>query len=157
VVRWYAHAVSPLRGGPRTGRATGSVILKPWTRCGTDSFLGQVDLPGGGKNSLLESPIAFDPDDGSARGLISLWLRLVRTKPTPIEKKTGARSQRSRITRVEKGNKKIPTGMSVPLDLPSNRRPLRESRYAMGQKAAVLKLVAASSPLLLDSNRDLST
>jgi hypothetical protein len=30
----------------------------------------------------------------------------VRTNPTPIEKKTGARSQRSRITELKKGNKK---------------------------------------------------
>jgi adenylate cyclase len=41
VIRWYAHAVSHNRVGPQTGRASGSVILKPWTRRGTDSFLGQ--------------------------------------------------------------------------------------------------------------------
>src|SRR6266478_9280988 len=54
-------------------------------------FSGQVDVPGGGKNSLLESPIALI--------LMGDWCGPNRHR---MKKKTGARSQRSRITRVEK-------------------------------------------------------
>jgi len=44
------------------------VILKPWTRYGTDSFLGQAILPGAEMNQLSGSLSCLDPDDGSAGG-----------------------------------------------------------------------------------------
>jgi hypothetical protein len=50
--------------------------------------------------------------------------------------KQGRVNQRSRIPRVEKGNKKILTGMSVPLDLPANGRPGVRAGPGHGQKAA---------------------
>jgi Tat protein secretion system quality control protein TatD with DNase activity len=55
-------AVSHLWVGPRTGRANGFVNPITLARRGTDSFLGQVDLPGGGKNSLFEISHGLDPD-----------------------------------------------------------------------------------------------
>ena len=91
VIRWYAYAVSQLRVGPRTGRATGSVNPKTLDAVWYRQFSGASRLARGGKISLLESPIALI--------LMGDWCG---PKTTPIEKKTGARSQRSRITRVEK-------------------------------------------------------
>jgi hypothetical protein len=91
VIRWYAYAVSQLRVGPRTGRATGSVNPETLDAVWYRQFSGANRLARAGKISLLESPIALI--------LMGDWCG---PKTTPIEKKTGARSQRSRITRVEK-------------------------------------------------------
>ena len=59
VIRWYAHAVSQLRVGPRTGRATGSVNPKTLDAVWYRQFSGASRLARGGKISLLESPIAL--------------------------------------------------------------------------------------------------
>jgi len=42
----------PQWGWPPIRGARGFVILKPWTRRGTDSFLGQETLPGAGEDFL---------------------------------------------------------------------------------------------------------
>ena len=53
LIRGYAHAVSQLRVGPRTGRARGFVnpitLDTAWYR----QFSGQVNLPGAGENLLF--------------------------------------------------------------------------------------------------------
>jgi hypothetical protein len=62
LIRWYAHAVSHLRVGPRTGRASGFVnpitLDTAWYR----QFSGARELARGGKNSLLEISHGLDPD-----------------------------------------------------------------------------------------------
>jgi len=68
LIRWYAHAVSQLRVGPRTGRATRSVNPQTLDAAWYRQFSGASKLARGGKNSLLEIFHCLDPDDGSAGG-----------------------------------------------------------------------------------------
>jgi len=50
-----AHAVSHYGVGLRKRKSHWICHPKPWTRRGTDSFLGQEILPGAGENSLSGS------------------------------------------------------------------------------------------------------